>query len=78
MNMDGDSTLKSLMVGRLGSAITGIVALLAVFGTVVSPADVQTATGNLTDILNNGYGLIAAISMAVSTGQALYSKYKKR
>ena len=76
--MEGDSALKSLIVGRLGSAITGIVAVLALMGVNISADDVTSAHNVLSTILNSGWGLVSAFSIAVSTLQALWSKYKTR
>jgi hypothetical protein len=73
-----DSNLKSLLIGRLGSAITGGVALLAMFGTVVSPADVATIGESGRAIIDSGMGLFSAIMGAVSVTQVLISRYKKR
>ena len=76
--MSGDSALKSLLIGRLGSAVTGVVALLALAGVQISPDDVTSAHNALTTVLNSGWGLFSAISAVVSIGQAMVSKYKKR
>ena len=73
-----DSALKSLIVGRLGSAITGVVAILALFGVDISSEDVENIR-NLGDLVtNNSFAMVSVISMVISTAQALFSKYKKR
>ena len=73
-----DSALKSLIVGRLGSAITGVVAILALFGVNISADDVENVRDLGDLVTNNSFAMVSAISMVISTAQALFSKYKKR
>lgn len=76
--MDGDSTLKSLLVGRLNTVISIIVGILLLAGIKVSADDVANVTNILNSIINSTQGLVSLAILAYGTGSSLYSKYKKR
>lgn len=73
-----DSNIKSLLIGRLGSAVTTIVAALALFGVEITPDDVTTITNLIEQLIHDGWGLSSLGLLVVSTFQGLYSKYKPR
>lgn len=77
--MDGDKTLKSLFVGRLGAAVMTIASGLFLFlGIQVTPADSQSVLDAGTKLINTGFEFASLATGAIALAQTLFSKYKTR
>lgn len=77
--MSNDTPLVQLLIGRWGSAITGLASLVVVlFGTQITGADQTTITDAGSEVIRSGHSLYAAGLALISVVQALISRYKKR